>query len=81
MGKYSIKLISGVKVSLFVDLINIDLSLESWTLSIVLLLHLCLIEFKWNLVISVANLSARKITWYDEIFMSELNANEIRAFR
>ena len=81
MGKYSIKLISGVKVSLFVDLINIDLSLESWTLSIVLLLHLCLIEFKWNLVISVANLSARKMTWYDEIFMSELNANEIRAFR
>ena len=81
MGKYSITLIPGIKVSLFVDLINIDLSLESSTLSITLILYLGLIEVKWNLVISVANLSARKITWYDEIFMSELNANETRAFK
>ena len=65
-GKYSIKLIPRIKVSLFVDLINIDLSLESSTLSIILSLNLGLIEVKWNLVISVANLSARKITWYDE---------------
>ena len=61
----------------FVDLINIDMSLEPSTLSIVLSLHLDLKKIKWNLVISVANLSARKITWYDEI----LNVNEIRAFR
>ena len=50
----------------FVDIINIDVSLESSTLSIILSLHLGLIEVKWNLVIPVANLSARKITWYDE---------------
>ena len=42
------------------------MSLEPSTLSIVLSLHLCLIEVKWNLVVSVANLSGRKITWYDE---------------
>ena len=29
----------------------------------------------------MANLLARNITWYDEIFVSELNANVIRAFR
>ena len=62
---------------MFVDLINIDMSLEPSTLSIVLSLHLGLMKVKWNLVISVANLSARKITWYDET----LNINEIRAFR
>ena len=42
------------------------MSLEPSTLSIVLSLHLGLIEVKWNLVISVANLSAIKVTWYDE---------------
>ena len=53
------------------------MSLEPSTLSIVLSLHLGLTKVKWNLVISVVNLSARKITWYDET----LNINEIRAFR
>ena len=50
----------------FVDLINKDISSELSTLSIILLLHLGLIKIKWNLIISFANLSKRKITWYGE---------------
>ena len=50
----------------FVDLINKDVSSELSTLSIILLLHLGLIKIKWNLIISFANLSERKITWYGE---------------
>ena len=42
------------------------MSLGSSTLSIILSLHLGLMEVKWNLVIPAASLSARKITWYDE---------------
>ena len=61
----------------FVDLINTDMSLEPSALCIVLSLHLGLIKVKWNPVTSVANLSARKITWYDEI---KVNINEIRSF-
>lgn len=57
-----------------VDLINTDTSLKSPTLNIISLLCLGLIEVKQGLIISVANLSARKIIWYDEIFVSAINA-------
>ena len=45
---------------MFVDLINIDMSLEPSILSSTLSLYLVLIEVKGNSVIPVANLSARK---------------------
>ena len=61
----------------FVDLINKDMSSELSTVSIILLLHLGLIKIKWNLIISFANLSERKITWYGKT----LKVNKIRAFR
>ena len=63
----------------FVDTINIDRSLESSTLSTISLLNLGLIGIKYDLI-TIAKLPARKITWYDEIFISKLNASEIRAF-
>ena len=44
----------------FVDIINIDVSLESSTVSIILPLHLGLIEVKWNLITSVANFQQEK---------------------
>ena len=43
-------------------------------LNIISLLCLGLMEVKQGLIISVANLSARKIIWYDEIFISVINA-------
>ena len=63
----------------FVDTINIDRSLESSTLSTISLLNLGLIGIKYDRI-TIAKLPARKITWYDEIFISKLNASEIRAF-
>ena len=49
-----------------VDLMKKDMLLQSLTLSVIPLLHLGLIKIKWNLIISFANLSKRKITWYGE---------------
>ena len=44
---FSVKIIPGIKKMFkFVDLINIDVSLESSTVSIILSLHLGLIEVK-----------------------------------
>ena len=39
-----------------------------------------LLEVKYDLVL-LQNLSARNITWYDDIFINKLNVNEIRGLQ